>query len=61
MKERERESESEIGSTCAREGTSVSVMDSVTRYWSKNVAQMFSKVAQIDAAAVFTFRNPFSI
>ena len=27
---------------------------SVTRYWSKKVAQMFPKVAQIDAAAVFS-------
>ena len=27
---------------------------SVTRYWSKNVAQVFTKVAQIDATAVFT-------
>ena len=27
---------------------------SVTRYWSKNVAQMFAKVAQLDATVVFT-------
>ena len=27
--------------------------NSVTRYWSKNVAQMFPKIAQIDATSFF--------
>ena len=30
----------------------------VTRYWGKNVAQMFTKIAQINATAVFTKRDP---
>ena len=32
---------------------------SVTRYWSKNVAQTISKVAQIDTTTVFTLRDPY--
>ena len=32
---------------------------SVTGYWGKNVAQMFPKVAQIDATVVFTLNYAF--